>query len=120
MTPSHDTTADVPSLLEAMVGWLDPADDPAEPIAPRRWHAPTAVGDRPGPTAAARSRIWFRPTLRARIGSWPRLLVKDRRLQSSFSWSMRPSASASATGLAAHGVPGSHGPSDSASMDVDG
>ena len=52
MTPSHDTTADVPSLLEAMVGWLDPADDPAEPIVLRRRHAPTPVGDRPGPTAA--------------------------------------------------------------------
>jgi hypothetical protein len=71
MAPSYDAVADAPSLLEAKVGWLD-AGDHLEPATFRRRHGPTAVGECPAPTAGARLRTLFLPSLRARMASCPR------------------------------------------------
>jgi hypothetical protein len=49
--------ADVPALLEAMVGWLDPANDVGESAILRRWQAEGGVRRDHWPKTLARRPI---------------------------------------------------------------
>jgi hypothetical protein len=64
--------ADVPALLEAMVGWLDPACDVGESALLRRWQAEGGVAS----ALAARVTRWTAAPLDALRRHWPEYLME--------------------------------------------